>query len=92
MSLAPYGTTIAVSLHILVELALIMRVLLRPHRQPASRVAWIVVIAALPVLGILAYLLFGEVNIGRRRVARLRQVIDAMPDFPAATPGAEACP
>ena len=90
MTLAPYGTAIAVSLHLLIELALIVRVLLRPHRQPASRVAWIVVIAALPVLGILAYLLFGEVNIGRRRVARLRAVIEAMPGFPAAMPGDEA--
>ena len=32
---------------------------------------------------------FGEVIIGCRRVARLRQVIDAMPDFPAATRGAQ---
>jgi cardiolipin synthase len=89
MSLAPYGTVIAVSLHILVELALIVRVLLRPHRQPASRIAWIVVITVLPVFGILAYLLFGEVNIGRRRVARLRQVIGAMPSFPSAVHGDE---
>ena len=89
MSLAPYGTVIAVSLHILVELALIVRVLLRPHRQPASRIAWIVVITVLPVFGILAYLLFGEVNIGRRRVARLRQVIGAMPSFPPAVHGDE---
>ena len=49
---------ITVALHVLVELALIVRVLLRPHRQPASRIAWIVVIAVLPVFGILAYLLF----------------------------------
>jgi len=81
---------IAVALHVLVELALIVRVLLRPHRQPASRIAWIVVIAVLPVFGILAYLLFGEVNIGRRRVARLRQVIGAMPAFPPAVPGDES--
>jgi cardiolipin synthase len=80
----------AVALHLLIELALIVRVLLRPHRQPASRIAWVVVIAALPVVGILAYLLFGEVNIGRRRVARLRKVIKGMPDFPAAAPGDEA--
>jgi len=49
-------------------------VLLRPYREPASRIAWIVVITVLPGLGIAAYILFGEVNIGRRRVARLRDV------------------
>ena len=90
MNLAPYTAAIAVALHVLVEVALIVRVLLRPHRQPASRIAWIVVIAVLPVFGILAYLLFGEVNIGRRRVARLRQVIGAMPAFPPAVPGDES--
>jgi len=90
MSLEPYGAAIAVALHVLVELALIVRVLLRPHRDPASRIAWIVVIVTLPVFGILAYLLFGEVNIGRRRVARLRKVLEEMPDVPAAAPGDEA--
>jgi len=87
MSLAPYGMPIAVALHVLVELLLVVRVLLRPHRQPASRIAWIVVIVALPVAGILAYILFGEVNIGRRRVARLRQVLERMPGVPAVVPG-----
>jgi cardiolipin synthase len=90
MNLAPYAADIAVALHLLVELVLIVRVLLRPHRAPASRIAWVVVIAALPVVGILSYILFGEVNIGRRRVARLRKVLERMPDFPAAEPGDEA--
>jgi cardiolipin synthase len=89
MSLTAYGAVAAV-LHILIELAVIARVLLRPNRQPASRIAWIVVIAALPVVGILAYLLFGETSIGRRRIARMHSVIAAMPDFPAAAPGDEA--
>jgi len=88
--LTPSGTAIGLALHILVELALIVRILLRPHRQPASRIAWVVVVVALPVVGILTYLLFGEVNIGRHRVARLRQVLEEMPDFPAAAPGDEA--
>lgn len=34
----------------------IVRALLRPHRQPASRVAWVAIIGALPIGGILAYL------------------------------------
>jgi cardiolipin synthase len=87
MSLASHGAAIVVALHVLVELLLVLRVLLRPHRQPASRIAWVVVIVTLPVAGILAYILFGEVNIGRRRVARLRKVLERMPEFPAAAPG-----
>jgi cardiolipin synthase len=64
---------------ILIELAVITRVILRPHREPASRIAWVVVIAVVPVLGILAYVLFGETSIGRKRVARARKVLAALP-------------
>jgi len=67
--------------HLVVELALILRVMLRPHREPASRIAWVAVIAAIPIAGMLAYLLFGEVNIGRSRIARQRRVINEMPPF-----------
>jgi cardiolipin synthase len=53
---------------ILAELAVLARVLLRPHREPASRLAWIIVVIALPLAGIIAYLVLGETRIsGRRR-------------------------
>ncbi|WP_137177362.1 cardiolipin synthase [Roseomonas sp. AR75] len=74
------------ALHVALQGALILRALLRPHRDPASRIAWIVVILAVPILGMLAYLLLGETNIGRRRVARLRAVLAQLPD-PARPPG-----
>jgi cardiolipin synthase len=78
------------TVHGLIEVALIIRVMLRPHREPASRIAWVAVIAAIPVLGILAYILFGEVNIGRRRVARVRDVLARMPDVAVCAVGDEA--
>ncbi|HVI05152.1 MAG TPA: phospholipase D-like domain-containing protein, partial [Sphingomicrobium sp.] len=53
---------------ILAEAAVLVRVLLRPHREPASRLAWIIVIFAVPLIGIIAYLMLGETRIsGRRR-------------------------
>ena len=52
----------------LIHLGFIGRAILRPHREPASRVAWVVVMVALPVIGIAAYVLLGDTNIGRRRV------------------------
>ncbi len=58
---------------------MILRVFLRPHREPASRITWTAVIIALPILGLIGYVLFGEVNIGRRRIARMRQVLARMP-------------
>jgi cardiolipin synthase len=74
-------SVIAVGLLTLLELAVIARILLRPHRDPASRIAWVVVVGVLPVLGMLAYLLLGEVSIGRRRVERLHTVLGRMPPF-----------
>ncbi len=67
------------ALDIALQIAFVVRVLLRPHREPASRIAWVVVIIAVPLLGILAYLLFGETCIGRRRVERLRESIARLP-------------
>ena len=51
---------------------MIIRALLRPHREPASRLAWIIVVIALPVAGIVAYLMLGETRIsgGRRAAGR----------------------
>ena len=64
---------------LLIQLTVMARVILRPHRDPASRIAWVVVIAVLPGLGIIAYILFGETNIGRKRVARAREVLASLP-------------
>ena len=72
-----YASLVLVPL--LVWLAVMARAVLRPHREPASRVAWVAVIAALPGLGILIYLLLGETSIGRKRVARTREVLASLP-------------
>jgi len=73
-------TAIFFTLHVLLLVGFIVRVILRPHREPASRIAWIVVILSLPLIGILAYILLGETNIGRRRVERMREVISLLPN------------
>jgi cardiolipin synthase len=62
------------------HVATMARVVLRPHRQPESRLAWIPVILLLPGIGLVAYLLLGETQIGRRRASRLRAALDALPD------------
>ncbi|VGO23474.1 cardiolipin synthase [Pontiella sulfatireligans] len=81
--------TLYVVVHVLLQVAFILRVLLRPHREPASRIAWVVVIVAVPALGMLAYILFGETNIGRRRVERTRAVIAKLPKV-SDVPGLDA--
>src|SRR5580692_1634482 len=79
---------IALSAHTLLVAAVFGRILLRPNRDPASRIAWILVVAALPFIGIVAYLLFGETNIGRHRVARLKAALARLP--PTDGPGFRA--
>ena len=63
----------------IVVLAFIVRVMTRPHREPVSRIAWVAVIAALPVVGIIAYLLLGETSIGTKRINRMKGVIEGLP-------------
>jgi cardiolipin synthase len=72
-------SALVLAAHALVVLAVMARILLRPNRDAASRIAWVVVVASLPLVGMLAYLLLGEVNIGRRRVARLEAALARLP-------------
>ncbi len=68
-----------VGMHVMLQVAFILRALLWPHREAASRMAWVTVIAVTPVAGMLAYALFGEANIGRRRLERLQQAERKLP-------------
>jgi cardiolipin synthase len=68
-----------VVLHILIVGALVVDALLRPFRQPSARVAWVVVLLAVPALGAIAYLLLGRVSIGRRRTKYLNEIEQALP-------------
>ena len=83
------ATLIGIFVHVVIEIALIVRVMTRPHRDPASRVAWVAVILALPIFGMLAYVLLGETNIGRTRIARMKKVLSGMPAIADTKPGEE---
>lgn len=61
------------------EILTSIRVLLRPYRQPSTRLAWLVVIHMLPIVGIIAYFLLGEVYIGSRLERRLRRAQQVLP-------------
>jgi cardiolipin synthase len=54
-------------------------ILLRPNRQPEARMAWLVVVLALPFVGVVAYLLLGSTQIGRARLERLRSISETLP-------------
>ena len=74
-----------VVLHLLAQVGFILRALWRPHREPSSRLAWVVVILSVPAFGMIAYVLFGETRIGRRRAAEYHRIAREMahPQDPA---------
>jgi len=69
------------------ELMVIGRALLRPHREPMSRLAWIIVIIIVPIVGMLAYLLLGEARVSVSRWRRGKE-IDAELKRPPTDPAA----
>ncbi|HRX37232.1 MAG TPA: cardiolipin synthase [Aestuariivirga sp.] len=70
----------------LLHVAFLIRAILRPNREPASRVAWALVILAAPVAGMIAYILLGETNVGRGRRLRERKALALFPPM-ASSPG-----
>lgn len=76
-----YVAWILFVLHGLLQIVFIVRAILRPHREPASRLAWVVVIFVAPVIGMVAYVLFGDTSIGSRRIARMREALRRLPSL-----------
>jgi cardiolipin synthase len=74
-------TTASVSLIIMVilQITTLLRVMLRPHREPAARIAWIAVVASVPLLGVLSYWFFGEVSVGGKHISRTQEVLRELP-------------
>ena len=63
----------------LADAATIIRALLRPHREPAARLAWIIAVLLLPVVGVFLYLLLGEARISSGRRRRGREINARLP-------------
>ena len=63
-----------VAVEMLIRIGFIVIVLIR-RRPAAVTLAWIVVILALPVVGVILYLLVGEVRLGRRRIQQHRDIV-----------------
>lgn len=68
-------STLFLAIHIVV----IGRIILRPQREPASRVAWLIATITVPFVGVIAYLLLGEARISSKRRARYRAIEAHLP-------------
>lgn len=70
------------------QVTFVIRALLRRGLTPPARLAWIAVISAVPVVGLGAYFLFGEVRLARAKAERMREVRNrlsaaALPPLPS---------
>ncbi len=60
------------------KLVVLSWVLIRRKRKPSVNLAWTMIILLIPFLGIIAYLLVGEVRLGRRRVKHYEEICDRL--------------
>lgn len=68
-------------LHYLAALAVTVRVLLRPRLEPTVRLSWILVIELVPLVGILAYVMFGEIRMRSAEVETMANVRSRLSDL-----------
>ena len=68
-----------------VHVGVVLRAILKPAREPYARAAWLLLLLALPGIGTILYLLFGEPWISGKFRARGRQAYEAL--LPYAPPG-----
>ena len=66
--------------HFLITLWLVVRVI-QQQRSQSVAIAWIAVLFALPVVGIIGYMLFGEINIGHQYRKRSLMAQKLLRDF-----------
>ncbi|ALH81049.1 cardiolipin synthase [Sphingopyxis macrogoltabida] len=66
-------------LFLAVHIVVIGRIILRPQREPASRIAWLIAAIMVPVVGVIAYMLLGEARISAKRRARYRAIEAHLP-------------
>jgi len=64
-----------------IKLAIIAFILLRRSYTPAMTLTWLMVILLVPVVGVVGYLLVGEVRLGRRRRRRHAEIVASIEEL-----------
>jgi cardiolipin synthase len=64
------------------ELAVLAKAILRPNREPAARLAWVLFIIVAPVVGMVLYLLLGEARLSGQRRQIAQRVDEGLPRPP----------
>lgn len=76
---------IFIALHFILVISLTLRVLWRYDLTPSARLAWFIIILIFPYIGVAAYWLFGEANLGYDADSERQKIFQHLHrDFPAA--------
>lgn len=87
--------SLALALLFLLHLAVIVRAIVMDGREPYARAAWVMLLALVPVIGTIIYLLFGEPWMSarlRRKADSVNRALEALLTAPTATGAARAVP
>ena len=60
------------------RVSLVIMILSRRRIEPATRLTWIILLLALPLIGSIIFLLVGQTRFGRQRIERHRRIVDAL--------------
>lgn len=69
---------ILLTLHFLLLIAITLRILARYDLTAPARLAWFVVVLALPYIGVIVYWMFGEVHLGKNITREHHGIIDEL--------------
>ncbi|MBB3992814.1 cardiolipin synthase [Sulfitobacter undariae] len=81
--------TLLLILHGFLVISFTLRILLRDDLIPPTRLAWFIVLNALPYAGCMVYFLFGEINLGRKANALNQKIHDDIREKAVAHMGAK---
>ncbi len=93
MSTANFVGEALILLEFLFRVGLVIMILSRRRIEPATRLSWIILLLAIPFIGVFIFLLVGGIRFGKQRIERHRRIIEelARPEVHAsADPGASA--
>ena len=81
---------IILGFHALLVVVLTLRILWRHDLTPAARLAWFIIILALPYFGVIVYWLFGEINLDKNVYIKREHIIAKLQAHSPEVLGSEA--
>ena len=78
MSTANFVGEALILLEFLFRVGLVIMILSRRRIEPATRLSWIILLLAIPFIGVFIFLLVGGIRFGKQRIERHRRIIEEL--------------